>query len=189
VDLLLGYGKVDREAVLLTASTLQLFLLGLGAHASIGVLARAFYARHDTRTPVLAAILAVVINTSLAWLLVGRIGLPALGLAIAAAAWAEAIVLLVILKRREPGLDLAGVAAVGARSLVASAIAAGAAILVVLAAQQAFGAEPGKLIVLLEAAVAAGVAGLAYVAVALALRIQELPTMISIVSDLVRRRR
>ncbi|HJP88415.1 MAG TPA: murein biosynthesis integral membrane protein MurJ [Candidatus Limnocylindrales bacterium] len=185
VDLLLGYGKVDREAVLLTASTLQLFLLGLGAHASIGVLARAFYARHDTRTPVLAAILAVVINTSLGWVLVGPIGLPALGLAIAAAAWAEAIVLLVILKRREPGLDIAGIAAVAVRSLVASAIAAGVAVVML----QLFGGNNGKLFLLVQAAIATGVAGLAYVGVSLALRIPELPTMISIVTDLVRRRR
>jgi putative peptidoglycan lipid II flippase len=185
VDLLLGYGKVDAEAVLLTASTLQLFLLGLGAHASIGVLARAFYARHDTRTPVLAAILAVVINTSLAWILVGPIGLPALGLAIAIAAWAEAIVLLVILKRREPGLDLAGIGSVAVRSLIAAAIAAGVAVLVV----RLLPGEPSKLLLLLQAGSASIVAGLAYVGIAFALRIKELPTMISIVTDLVRRRR
>ncbi|HEX2626968.1 MAG TPA: murein biosynthesis integral membrane protein MurJ [Candidatus Limnocylindrales bacterium] len=185
VDLLLGYGKVDAEAVLLTASTLQLFLLGLGAHASIGVLARAFYARHDTRTPVLAAILAVVINTSLAWILVGPIGLPALGLAIAIAAWAEAIVLLVILKRREPGLDLAGIGSVAVRSLIAAAIAAGVAVLVV----RLLPGEPSKVLLLLQAGSASIVAGLAYVGIAFALRIKELPTMISIVTDLVRRRR
>jgi putative peptidoglycan lipid II flippase len=185
VDLLLGYGKVDSEAVLLTASTLQLFLLGLGAHASIGVLARAFYARHDTRTPVLAAVLAVVINTTLGYALVGVIGLPALGLAIAAAAWAEAIVLLLVLKRREPGLDIAGIGGVAIRSLVASAIAAGVAILVV----RLLAGEHSKLLVLFQAGAATVAAGLAYIAVAVALRIPELPSMISIVTDLVRRRR
>ena len=41
------------------------FLLGLTAHALIAVLARAFYARQDTRTPVAAAIVAVVVNTTL----------------------------------------------------------------------------------------------------------------------------
>jgi putative peptidoglycan lipid II flippase len=189
VDLLLGYGKVDDAAVQLTSSTLQLFLLGLGAHASIGVLARAFYARHDTRTPVLAAVLAVVINTSLGAALVGPIGLPALGLAIAVAAWAEAIVLLLILKRREAGLDLEGIAGVALRSLVGSAVAAGIALLVINATQQLLPGEHGKLVLLVEAGIATIAAGLAYLGVAIALRIPELPSMISIVTDLARRRR
>ena len=189
VNLLLDYGKVDDVAVLLTASTLQLFLLGLGAHASIGVLARAFYARHDTRTPVLAAVLAVVINTTLGAALVGPLGLPALGLAIAAAAWAEAIVLLVILKRREPGLDITGVVGVGLRALVGAALAAGVAIAVLNVAEQVLPGEESKVVVLVKAGTAAIAAGLTYLGVALALRIEELPTMISIVTDLVRRRR
>ena len=189
VNLLLDYGKVDDGAVALTASTLQLFLLGLGAHASIGVLARAFYARHDTRTPVLAAVLAVIINTTLGAVLIGRIGLPALGLAIALAAWAEAIVLLIVLKRREPGLDLVGIAGVAARSLVATAIATGIAYLVTVVIVQPEVDEPSKLLILVEAVLAAGAAGLTYVGVALALRIPELPSMIAIVTDLVRRRR
>jgi putative peptidoglycan lipid II flippase len=190
VNLLLDYGKVDDNAVALTASTLQLFLLGLGAHASIGVLARAFYARHDTRTPVLAAVLAVVINTTLAAVLVGRIGLPALGLAIAVAAWAEAIALLIVFKRREPGLDIRGIASVAARSLIATAVAAGIAFLVTESIQYPETTEePHKIVILGEAALAAVAAGLAYIGVALALRISELPSMISIVTDLVRRRR
>src|SRR5258706_9604601 len=85
VELLLGYGRFNTAAVQLTADTLLLFLFGLAAHGSIGILARAFYARQDTRTPVAAAILAVVINTTLGGALVGRLGLPALGLAIATA--------------------------------------------------------------------------------------------------------
>ena len=57
VELLLGYGKFDQAAVL-TADTLLLFLIGLTAQSSIAVLTRAFYARQDTRTPTLAAVLA-----------------------------------------------------------------------------------------------------------------------------------
>ena len=49
---------------------------GLAAHALIAVLARAFYARQDTRTPVAAAILAVVINTTWRSSSSGRSGWP-----------------------------------------------------------------------------------------------------------------
>ena len=188
VELLLGYGKVDRSAILLTADTLQLFLLGLAAHASIGVLARAFYARHDTRTPVLAAVLAVGINTTLGWALVGVIGLPALGLAIAAAAWVEAIVLLWILSRRERGLDVYGVVSVFLRSLIASGAAAGVAIVAATVVQGAGTFEPGKLLDLVEAILATILGGVTYVLVALALRIPELRSMIAIVGDVARRR-
>lgn len=187
IDLLLGYGRFDVDAVQLTASTLQLFLIGLPAHAMIGVLARAFYARQDTRTPVAAAILAVVINVSLGVALVGPLGLPALGLGIAVGAWAEAILLLVVLRRREPALDVRGILGVGIRSLVAAA-AAGAVALAI--AVSVIGTTPGdKVSFLLGGGLAAILGGLAYLAVAFALRIPELPSMISIVTDLVRRRR
>jgi putative peptidoglycan lipid II flippase len=189
VDLLLGYGAFDRAAVELTAETLLLFLIGLAAHATIGVLARAFYARQDTKTPVIAAITAVVINTTLGVALVGSLGLPALGLAIAVAAWAEALLLLVVLKRREPALDVAGIGSVALRSLVGAAVAAGAVLLVLAGAGQVLPGEQGKVATLVVATLATIAAGLAYAAVALALRIPELPSMISIVTDLVRRRR
>src|SRR5258706_11911523 len=127
VELLLGYGRFNTAAVQLTADTLLLFLFGLAAHGSIGILARAFYARQDTRTPVAAAILAVVINTTLGVALVGRLGLPALGLAIATAAWVEASVLLVVLWRREPGLDGGGIVSVGFGSLIGAGVAGGVA--------------------------------------------------------------
>jgi putative peptidoglycan lipid II flippase len=190
VELLLGYGKVDEPNILLTADTLLLFLLGLAAHASIGVLARAFYARHDTRTPVAAAILAVVVNTTLAWALVGVIGLPALGLAIAVAAWIEAVALLVILARRERGLDLRGVSSVALRSLLGAAIAGGVAILAADAVGRVVGhPQPAKLLDLAEGAVGAATGGLAYLAVSVVLRIPELGTMVGIMGDLARRRR
>ncbi len=188
IDLLLGYGRFDRAAVELTADTLLPFLLGLTGHAVIGVLARAFYAKQDTKTPVLAALMAVVINTLLGLALVGPFGLPALGLAIAIAAWAEALVLLIVLRRRERALDVAGVLGVGVRSLVAAVAAGLVAYVAVELLAGAAPADPGKLFVLVQAAIAALLAGLAYLGVALALRIPELRSLTAILVDLLRRR-
>ena len=84
------FRRFDQAAIELTAVTLQAFLVGLVAHALIAVLARAFYALQDTRTPVAVAIMAVVINTTLAIQLVEPYGLPGMALAIALAAWLEA---------------------------------------------------------------------------------------------------
>jgi putative peptidoglycan lipid II flippase len=188
VELLLGYGRFDAAAVQQTADTLTPFLLGLPGHALIGVLARAFYARHDTKTPVWTAILAVVINTALGALLVGQYGLPALAAAIAIAAWVEALALVIVLRRREPDLDLAGVGSVGLRSLAAALIAGGVAIMVEQAIVSVTSSGPDKLLVFVEAVVATTVAGLAYAGVALLLRVPELNALVSVARSLLRRR-
>jgi putative peptidoglycan lipid II flippase len=188
VELLVGYGRFDQAAVRLTADTLLLFLLGLTAHSVIGVMARAFYARRNTRTPVGAAIMAVAINTSLGAILVGPLGLPALGLAIATAAWIEALVLLWLLWRREPELDVRGIASVALRSLLAAAGAALVALVVLGAAGGNAGVSAGKVAILGQAVLATVAGGATYLAAAWLLRIPELPTLLAIVAGLVRRR-
>ena len=115
--LLFGHGHISTETVDATAATLGAFLLGLAAHAMIAVLARAFYAQQDTKTPVIAGLVAVVVDCVLAVLLSGPLGLPGLGLAIAVGAWIEAAMLLVILRGRVHELELGPVWASPPRSL------------------------------------------------------------------------
>ena len=78
------------------------FLVGLAAHSLIAVLARAFYARQDTLTPVLAAVARGRHQHDARVVLVGPLGLAGIALAIAIAAWLEAVALVVILDRRLP---------------------------------------------------------------------------------------
>ena len=52
----------------------------------------------------------------------------------------------------------------------------------------AAGADPAKIVLLAEAVAGTVVGGLAFLAVALALRIPELPSIVRIMVDLVRRR-
>ncbi len=195
VDLLLGYGAFDRAAVQLTADTLLLFLLGLTAHSVIAVLTRAFYARQDTRTPMVAAVLAVAINTILAIALVGSLGLPAIGLAIAAAAWTEALLLLLVLRRREgPALDLGALVSALVRILL-GAVAAGVVGYVVLQALadlvpvgsdlEGLGAKAALLVQSIAVTIAGGAA---FALVTWALGVRELRTIVSILADLIRRR-
>ena len=126
VDSCSAAGKLNRADLDLIALTLVGFLVGLTAHALIAVLARAFYARQDTATPVAAAVVgAVAINCTLAVVLVGPLGLPGIALAIAIAAWIEALVLLAILHRRLPHFELAGLGRVGVESVVGSVVAGG----------------------------------------------------------------
>jgi putative peptidoglycan lipid II flippase len=188
VRLLFDYGAFGEQGVPLTADTLGVFLLGLPAHASIAVLARAFYARQDTTTPVLAALLAVGLNTTLAVVFVGPLGLRGLALAIAIAAWIEALVLTAILDRRLGGIDLGGLLRTSITAGIATAIAAGAAVGVLIVLERAIGPGTGGLFLLAAIGVVTVAGGLAFVAVAFALRIPELPTIVGVMVDLVRRR-
>ena len=188
VSLLLGYGRFGGDAVLLTAETLVFLLLGLTAHALIAVLARAFYAAQDTRTPVMAALVAVGVNIAVGILASAQLGLRGLGLAIAIGAWIEAVLLVAILTRRQPSFDATALA----RSLATSSIAAAVAGLVGSVALGGLSGALGtdsKVALGIELVVAGGLGGLAYLAMSRVLRIPELPALVGVVGDLIRRRR
>jgi putative peptidoglycan lipid II flippase len=189
VTLLFDYGKFGPEAVELTATTLLFFLIGLAAHSLIAVLARAFYAGRDTATPVAAAILAVVVNVGFSIVLVGPLGLSGLALAIAIGAWIEAIVLLVILQRRYPSLDLGSIGGAFVEAAAGAAAASVAALATVELLQGPLGLESGKLGQLVTLVVAGAAGGLVYLGVSVALRIPELPTIVAVMTDLFRRPR
>jgi putative peptidoglycan lipid II flippase len=189
------FGGFDADSIRLTADTFLAFLVGAPAHALIAVLARAFYARQDTITPVLAAILAVVVNTTLAVMLVDPFGLPGMAFAIAVAAWLEAAALLVLLRRREGPLGLGSVGSVAARTLVATALATLVGVVTRLLVEPVLVADPagagrGGVLGLVAVMIVVSVAFAAtFVVSALALRIGELRSIVAIMVDALRRPR
>lgn len=187
VDLLFGGGRLGSADLDLIATTLLWFLTGLAAHALIAVLARAFYARQDTLTPVLAAVGAVAVNTSLAVLLVGPLGLGGIALAIAVAAWLEAIALIVILRARLEHLRLQGLGRVTVEAIAGSLVAGVIAIGVVSLAGQLLGATPSRLALIGESVAVTLAFGLAFAAVSLVLRIPELASIVEVMADVIRR--
>jgi putative peptidoglycan lipid II flippase len=187
------FGGFAPATITLTADTFLAFLPGLPAHALIAVLARAFYARQDTLTPVLAAVGAVIINTTLAALLVGPLGLPGIALAIAIAAWLEAGALTVLLRRREGSLGLGTVASVALRTLIAGVVGGAAAVAVYGVLAPTLAPDPASL-------GRAGIPGIAamivlvsivfsavFATAALALRIGELRSIVAIMVDAIGR--
>jgi putative peptidoglycan lipid II flippase len=183
------FGDLEPSLIELTAATLLAFLIGLVAHALIAVLARAFYARQDTRTPVAVAVAAVVVTTTLAAVLVGPYGLPGIALAIAIAAWLEATALVVLLRRREGPLALGEVAWVGARTALASAVAAAVGIAVhglvgpALAPDPATLGRSGILALIAVIVLVSAAFGATFLGAALALRITELRSIVAIMVD------
>jgi putative peptidoglycan lipid II flippase len=117
------FGAAATEEV---AWALGLFALGLTAHGAIEILARVFYALHDTWVPALAAVGAVVLNVLLGLSLpplFARWGmLPHGGLALAnsLAALMETAALLLVLQRRIGRATRASLSSLLGRPLLAT---------------------------------------------------------------------
>jgi putative peptidoglycan lipid II flippase len=187
VEFLFGGGTIGQADLDLIAITLVGFVIGLTAHALIAVLARAFYARQDTATPVAAAVGAVAVNCTLAVILVGPFGLPGIAVAIAIAAWLEALALLAILHGRLPHFELAGLGRVGVEAVVGSVVAGLSAAIVLAGLDGVVGGEAGRLLSVVEVALVSLAFGAVYALVSVALRIPELPSIVGVMADVLHR--
>ena len=188
VVLLFGYGRMDQVSIERTATTLAWLLLALTSESMIAILARAFYAGRDTRTPVFAAVVAVALNVSLSILLAGPFGLAGIGLAITVGSWAEAGVLILILAWRRPTFGPLGLLRAGGLALVAGLVATAAGFGAEQVVSNVLDLEPEKLQVLIELGATAIVGGLVYLGLAAVLRIPELATILDLANAVVRRR-
>jgi putative peptidoglycan lipid II flippase len=77
----LGAGKFNWEDTMLTMDTLGFFTLSLFAQATIPLLVRVFYARHNSVIPFVIGVITVGLNTLLAWWLAPWLGVRGLALA------------------------------------------------------------------------------------------------------------
>jgi len=188
IRLLFGSSAISGHDIERTAQTLAILLVGLTAHSMISVLARAFYALQDTATPVIGSLLAVVGSIGFGALFVGPLGVVGLGLGIAIATWMEAVLLVLLLGRRVPGIGLNAVWVVIGKTALATAVGALAAWGVETLLVSAWGQDPGFMLALARATLAT-VAGTAVIVVAaLALRIEELRHIVGVMTDLARRK-
>lgn len=97
-------GAFGVTSTALVSEPLAFLALGLTAYAVVEVLARAFYALQDTKTPVLTGVAIIVLNIVLGAILSPRIGHAGLAIALSASTGVEAIVLFAILRSRLGGL-------------------------------------------------------------------------------------
>jgi putative peptidoglycan lipid II flippase len=125
IQALLEHGAFGPESTALVAVALRAYALGLVAHAAVEIGVRAFYALHNTWTPVLVGVAAMALNILLSMLWVGWLGLPGLALANSAATTLEMVCLLWLLGRRLGGLELDRLGGTLARSIAAAALSAG----------------------------------------------------------------
>ncbi len=111
IALLYQRGAFDENSVQIVSWALLWYAAGMVGHSIMEILTRAFYAQHDTKTPVIIGIIAMTLNvifsitfaklfTSLGWMPHGG-----LALANSTATALEAVVLFVVMRKRLNGIE------------------------------------------------------------------------------------
>lgn len=94
VRLLFEHGAFTALDTAATAEALMLLALGLPAHVLVKALSPAFFARDDTRTPLLAALKGIAVAIVLAIVLGHLFGASGIAASIACGAWSSALALI-----------------------------------------------------------------------------------------------
>lgn len=100
VQTLFQSGAFSATSTALVAPPLAIFALGLIAYAVVEILTRAFYAMHDTTTPVIAGVATIVLNIAICYAAIDRFGLPGLAAGLSISTALEGVILLIVLRRR-----------------------------------------------------------------------------------------
>lgn len=111
VALLYQRGEFGPESTAIVAWALLWYAAGLVGHSVVEIISRAFYALHDTKTPVVIGIITMGLNLVLSLLftrlfvMIGWMPHGGLALANSLATFLEMICLLVLMRRRLEGID------------------------------------------------------------------------------------
>jgi len=128
ITLLYQRGEFTERSTELVAWALLWYAAGLVGHSVMEVLSRAFYALHDTKTPVIVGVIAMSLNVVFSFAfaaLFRQIGwMPHGGLALAnsLATALETIALIVLMRRRLDGLEGRAILQGTLKGIVAGAI-------------------------------------------------------------------
>jgi len=100
VSALFGYGSFDKIGVQNTALAVFYFALGLPSFSLNKLFSTFFFARHDTKTPFYIGVITVALNTIISLSFFDSIGFIIIPIASTISAWTNAILLFVILKKK-----------------------------------------------------------------------------------------
>ncbi|MEW6324803.1 MAG: murein biosynthesis integral membrane protein MurJ, partial [Nitrospirota bacterium] len=120
IQVLFQHGVFDVRGAAGTASALIAYSVGLWAFAGVRVVVQAFYAAQDTRTPVRAAVAAMLLNIMLSLALMRPLGHAGLALSTSIASTVNFLWLFFLLNRRQGPLPVAEILRSHATVIVAS---------------------------------------------------------------------
>jgi putative peptidoglycan lipid II flippase len=122
VALLFQRGEFDAQATRLTAQALLYYSVGLWAFSAVRIVAAAFFAFQDTRTPVIMACISIFANIVLGVVLMKPLAHGGLALATSLASMLNLGLLLVALRTRLGSLGWKSIAQSVCRSLLCSVV-------------------------------------------------------------------
>lgn len=98
IRVILGTGAFNWEDTILTINALGFFAISLFAQASVSLLVRVFYARHNSTIPFYAGLFSVLVNIVLSLYFKNTMGVAGLALAFSIASVVNFIILWLVLK-------------------------------------------------------------------------------------------
>ncbi len=119
VHLFFEHGTFSAQDTAETAMAVLCYAVGLWAFGGVRIIVAAFYSLQDTRTPAIAAAIAVAANIAFSLLLMSPLGASGLALATALAAMVNGGILVAVLNRRLGGVDWGAVGRSAGRVFVA----------------------------------------------------------------------
>jgi len=170
IALLLQGGEFDAASAQLVYTVLVVFSVRIVSEATLEIVARLFYAQHNTRTPMFAYLGWLVVTVALAYLFIDTLGIVALALSSTVAFTLLAAILFWLNRRALGGLEERRLAVSGGRALLATA---GMAVVIV-----GIGRTIDDSFLFLAAGASAG--ALVYLLLNLALGGQEIPRLIAL---------
>ena len=187
VNLLFQYGQFGAEARETTQEAFLFYSLGLAGHALIQILARAYYASKDTRTPLALTLVSIGTNIVLSVMLAPLYGINGLALANSIATLAEAALFLALLAPRAR-LQIAGIGTSSLKVIAASLLMGIAMFGFIRATNITVDLQQTKPGLLLQTAIAVAVGLAAYVGAATLFRVRELTEITAVLRTRLARR-
>lgn len=123
VRIILGSGKFDWEDTILTLSTLGILSVSLFAQSLIPLLARSFYALHNTRTPFFIALASEAVNILLVIVLIDKYAVAGLAMAFSTSSILNMLLLFFFLRREFDAFDEVRIITSTLKIIVASVLA------------------------------------------------------------------
>ncbi|MCX6810305.1 MAG: murein biosynthesis integral membrane protein MurJ [Candidatus Berkelbacteria bacterium] len=102
IRLILGSGKFNWTDTRMAALTLGWFSFSLVAQGLIPLFAKAFYARHDTKTPTIISVASIIVSIAIAYPLSKSMGVAGLALSFSIGSYLNALALYIWLYKLVP---------------------------------------------------------------------------------------
>jgi len=106
VRLLFQHGQITAHDASLIAYSTRFYAGGIWAYSLLQVINRAYYALHDTRTPLIAGVLNILVNLAVELPLIWVMGEAGMAVGTLVSFSIQAAIMLWLLNRRVGGLDL-----------------------------------------------------------------------------------